>query len=106
MHHLCYFRIDNIEVEPQPVSDREIELRELIARVPTMRHAELDDLLHRMSNIRIVGRRRDVLSYRRAQMISLLERRIEMCRAGIINRIRRERFIGPLTIQMRNGHPF
>lgn len=105
MHQMCYYRIDNIEVEPQPVTRREIQARELIARVATARHAELDQIMAEHFNVRLRGRR-DVLVQRRASITSMLQSRIRNAQVGAINAARRAKFIGPLTIQMQNGHPF
>jgi hypothetical protein len=106
MHPLCYYRIDNIDVEPQPPSKWEIECQDLIARVPAMRHAELDEVEDQVFRLRHRTKRRDVLVQRRATLISMLHNRIRRLQIGAMNEARRARFIGPLTIQMRNGHPF
>jgi hypothetical protein len=105
MHPMCYYRIDNIEVGPQPVTEREIKAREILARVPTARHAELDQIVFENFRIRLGGGR-EVLIQRRASIARMLEARIRNYQESEINRARRAKFIGPLTIQMENGHPF
>ncbi len=106
MHPLCYYRIDNIDVEPQPVTRWEIEAHEMLARVPAMRHAELDAVMSAKFNFRFANKRRDVLAVRRATLIQMLNARIRNAQQSAINTARRAKFIGPLTIQMQNGHPF
>jgi len=106
MHPLCYYRIDNIEVEPQPPTKWELECHDLIARVPALRHAELDEIEDRIFRLRHRTKSRDVLVVRRAQLIQMLQHRIRRLQNGAMNEARRAKFIGPLTIQMRNGHPF
>ena len=106
MHQMCYYRIDNIDVEPQPATRWEIHAREILLRVPAMRHAELDATMAGHFNVRFANKRRDVLAVRRGHRTQMLQARIRHAPQGPINDIRRERFIGPLTIQMANGHPF
>ena len=105
MHPMCYYRIDNIEVDPQPATKLEIQDRELIARVAVARHAELDEIVAKYLNIRLRGRR-EVLVQRRASLTYMLNGRIRQAQQSAINQARRAKFIGPLTIQMQNGHPF
>jgi hypothetical protein len=105
MHQMCYYRIDNIEVEPQLATRWEIEARTILGTVARASHAELDQIMLQHFRIRLGGRR-EVLVQRRATTVSLLEGRIYNLRRNEENRVRRERFIGPLTIQMANGHPF
>jgi len=105
MHQMCYYRIDNIEVEPQPVTRWEIQCRNLLDIVPRASHAQLDEIMTEYFHIR-VGGRREVLAQRRATVTSMLEHRIRNAQQAAINAARRAKFIGPLTIQMANGHPF
>lgn len=105
MHPLCYYRIDNIEVEPQPPTKWEIETRATLATVPSASHAALDQILLQYYRVKLTGRR-EVLVQRRATVTNLLLARIRNLQRNEENRVRRERFIGPLTIQMANGHPF
>ena len=104
MHHMCYYRIDNIEVGPQPVTDAELKLRRILERVPTAKHDELDRIMTEL--FCRPGKRREVLVQRRATAISIIESRIRSFQQGAINAARRARFIGPLTRPMENGHPF
>lgn len=106
MHPLCYYRIDNIDVDPQPPTRWEIEAREILARVPTMRHAEIDEIEDRHFRLRYRSKRREPLVQRRASLVHYLQARIRNAQLGAMNEARRAKFIGPLTIQMRNGHPF
>lgn len=106
MHPMCYYRIDNIDVEPQPPTSWEIRYREIIARVPAMRHAELDEIEDKYFHLRHRVKRRDPLVQRRASLIHFLQARIRSVQLGAIAEARRAKFIGPLTIQMQNGHPF
>ena len=106
MHQMCYYRIDNIEVEPQPATQQEIRARELLACVPAMRHAELDAVMSAHFNVRFATKRREVLVQRRATLVHMLQARIRNAQSGAVDAARRAKFIGPLTIQMRNGHPF
>ena len=105
MHQMCYYRIDNIEVEPQPPTQWELRYQEILATVPTASHAELDQIMVEHNRVRLGGRR-EVLVQRRATVTSMLQHRIRNAQLGAVNAARRERFIGPLTIQMQNGHPF
>ena len=105
MHPMCYYRIDNIEVEPQPATRWELQYREILATVPTASHAVLDQIMTEHFRIRLGGRR-EVLVQRRATVTSMLEHRIRSAQQSAINAARRQRFVGPLTIQMANGHPF
>ena len=105
MHHMCYYRIDNIEVEPQTPTQWELRYREILATVASASHAELDKIMTEHFRISLRGRR-EVLVQRRASITSLLQHRIRSAQQGAINTARRAKFIGPLTIQMQNGHPF
>ena len=105
MHQMCYYRIDNIDVEPQPPTKWEIEARSILATVTKASHAQLDQIMLQHFRVRLGGRR-EILVQRRATAVSLLEGRIYNLRRNAENQARRERFIGPLTIQMANGHPF
>ena len=105
MHQMCYYRIDNIEVEPQPATKWELQYQEILGRVGKASHAELDKIV--LENFRIrLGGRREVLVQRRASIASMLQARIRNAQQGAVNAARRAKFIGPLTIPMQNGHPF
>ena len=105
MYSMCYYRIDNIEVDPQPATKWELKYRELLATVPKASHAVLDQIVSEHFPIPLSGRR-EVLVQRRATVTSLLEHRIYNEQRGAMNAARRKKFIGPLTIKMENGHPF
>lgn len=106
MHPLCYYRIDNIEVEPQQPTSWELKALDILVRVPTMRHAELDEIEAQHFRLRLRTKRREVLVQRRATVTHMLQASIRNSQVGAINAARRAKFIGPLTIQMQNGHPF
>jgi len=106
MHHLCYFRTDNISVNgPFPINSRtqfELELCEEGQSASHARIDEINELLYR----RPIHGKRDLLKYRRESFIhnaNSIRRRAQENAFAIANR---EAFIGPLTIQQQNGHPF
>ena len=105
MHQMCYYRIDNIEVEPQPPTQWELRYQDILATVARASHAELDQIMTEHFRITLRGRRQ-VLVQRRATVASMLQHRIRNAQVGAVNAARRAKFIGPLTIQMANGHPF
>lgn len=105
MHPLCYVNVSNIEVpEPQPSAYMQ-KLEDLILQVPSASHARLDEIYAEVFNVRFRGRR-EVLVQRRAQLVASLRQRIASQARALQHRARMEAFIGPLTIQQRNGHPF
>lgn len=106
MHPLCYYRIDNIEAEQPAPSKYMLELEQLILEIPTASHARLDEIWASVYNVRHQRGRRDVLVQRRAHLITSLRQRITSQARALHQRARMEKFIGPLTIQMQNGHPF
>ena len=106
MHSLCYVNISNIEV-PQPAPSKYmLELERLIEEVPTASHARLDEIWASVYNIHPRVKRRDPLVQRRAHLVTTLRGRIASQARGQMYYARMEKFIGPLTIQQRNGHPF
>ena len=104
-YYSCYYRIDNIEVEAQPATKMEIQMSEILATVPKASHAQLDKIVLDHFPSRHCGRR-EVLVRRRTNVTSLIEQRIYIAQQSAVNRVRRARFIGPLTDRMANGHPF
>ena len=104
-HYSCYYRIDNIEVEAQPATKMEIQMREILATVPKASHAQLDQIVSDHFPTRACGRREKLVT-RRANVAALANSRIYNVQQSAVNRVRRARFIGPLTTQMENGHPF
>lgn len=104
MHPICYFRIDNIEVDQPAVSDREIMLRDLIPTVETARHAQLDAIEKRL--YMRFGTKGKKLKFRRATLARYIECQIQNDRKSRLIHAKRDAFIGPLTIAMQNGHPF
>ncbi len=105
MHQMCYYRIDNIEVEPQQPTQWELRYQEILATVHNASHAELDQIMRQHFRVRVKGRR-EVLVQRRSTVANMLQHRIRNAQEGAVNAARRAKFIGPLTIQMQNGHPF
>jgi hypothetical protein len=106
MHQLCYFNTSNIEITETPATHpQEEQLAAVALTVPTMRHADLDEFFKKFCNIWERGRRK-LLVHRKQQATNTIKRQIENVRRNQINQAKRAAFIGPLTIQMRNGHPF
>lgn len=105
MHPLCYVNISNIEADQPPPSAYMQKLEELILQVPTASHARIDEIWAEVFNVRFRGRR-DVLVQRRADLVHSLRRRIDSQARALHYQARKDKFIGPLTIQQRNGHPF
>jgi hypothetical protein len=106
-HPLCYFNTNNIEItETPPTHPYEEKLAAIIPTIPKMSHAELDKFEAKFCNIRGHRGRRDLLALRRNRAQHQLDNQIKNVRRGQINEFKRAAFIGPLTIQMRNGHPF
>ena len=106
MHRLCYFNTSNIEITETPATHpQEEKLAAVALTVPKMRHAELDEFFKKFCNIRARGRR-DLLVRRKQLATNAIKRQIENVRRNQINQAKRAAFVGPLTIQMRNGHPF
>lgn len=106
MHPLCYINLSNIEVDQPPPSEYMLMLEDLILQVPTASHARIDEIYKSIFNIRFATKRRNVLVSRRAELISTLQRRIASQARALHYQARKAAFIGPLTIQQRNGHPF
>lgn len=105
MHPLCYINLSNIEVEQPAPSPYMQKLEELILQVPTASHARIDEIWAEVFNVRFRGRRA-VLVQRRADLIASLRRRIASQARALYQQAQKEAFIGPMTIQQRNGHPF
>ena len=105
MHPLCYINLSNIEVEQPAPSPYMQKLEDLILQVPTASHARIDEIWAEVFNVRFRGRR-DVLVQRRADLVASLRRRIASQARALYQQAQKEAFIGPLTIQQRNGHPF
>jgi hypothetical protein len=105
MHPLCYINLSNIEV-PQPTPSAYMQkLEDLIHQVPSASHARIDEIWWDIFSVRFRGRR-EVLVQRRAELVRSLRQRIASQARALHNRARMDAFIGPLTIQQRNGHPF
>lgn len=105
MHPLCYINLSNIEV-PQPAPSAYMQkLEDLIHQVPSASHARIDEIYAEVFNVRFRGRR-EVLVQRRAELVRSLRQRINSQARALYQQAQKAAFIGPLTIQQRNGHPF
>lgn len=105
MHPLCYVNISNIEVEQPAPSPYMQKLEHLILQVPTASHSRIDEIWWDIFSVRFRGRR-DLLVQRRAGLVQSLRRRIDSQARALYQQAQKEAFIGPMTIQQRNGHPF
>jgi hypothetical protein len=106
MHPLCYIKTDNIEVEVPEQTEQERKILSLLENVEKSSHADLDELFSILHPYRVMRGNRDPLKYRRMHFINSVEAKVRVIQRSALAKARIDAFIGPLTIQQRNGHPF
>jgi IS1 family transposase len=106
-HSLCYLNTSNIEITETPeIHPYEEKLAAIALTIPKMSHADLDELGSDLRNFLKHTGRRTLLVNRRNSAAVTIKRKIETIRKVQITTAKRAAFIGPLNIQMQNGHPF
>lgn len=105
MHELCYVNLSAVEAEQPAPSSYELNLVRILATVPTASHAEMDEIYKTVYRMQLRGKR-EKLAHRRSSLINMLEGRIRAAQRGALRHAKFNNFIGPLTVQQQNGHPF
>ena len=102
----CRVKVDHVQLTEEPeLTPYETRLREFLAFVETANHAKLDEMNNELRRIPSRGRR-PKLNERRAALKHFLEIRIKKQREAVVHRAKIDAFIGPITTQQHNGHPF
>lgn len=110
MHALCYFRTDNIDITgPFPLPEYHSNIVEYLSELEQVkRHSQIDELekkILRNSRIHTAGHKMTIRD-RKIRIANKAASILRDVQDQAFRRAKREAFIGPLTIQMENGHPF
>jgi hypothetical protein len=103
----CYVRLENIELLEEPdLTPYEDRLERLLSRVPTATHDQLTEIAKESGVHHFSKRGNQKIASRRAGLIRMLTAMQKNSRTALRQRAALKLFIGPMTDQMRNGHPY
>jgi len=111
MHPSCYFRTDNINATgPFLPGPHALRAMDAVAGLDACRtHAQIDSIeeavVRNSAAVRIRGGK-GTLACRKLRLRQIVDQVLRRSQEGGFASARRDAFIGPLTIQMQNGHPF